>query len=160
MHSHPLIYRLQVLSLLIIEFVGLGLIQISFLELQADIYPTARFSVQPCGCFCDGWMLWDVFWIHQYCWSQVWDKLMNSSSMIENHLELFSNDQQVGWRTCCWVPLAWYFSCTRMMHTPLESQQWVDLTLDLYVFQGWEKTDDRRFGTVACGAPRDRSNCL
>lgn len=37
MPSHPLIYWLQVHSLLIIESIQLGLVQISFLELWADI---------------------------------------------------------------------------------------------------------------------------
>ena len=37
MHSHPLIYWLQVHSFLIIESIQLGLVQISFSELWADV---------------------------------------------------------------------------------------------------------------------------
>lgn len=126
MPSRPLIYWLQVHSLLIIESIQLGLVQISFLELWADIlWPVSVLSLV--AVFVMGVVR--CLWIHRYCQNQGWDKLTNTPSMTENNLQLFLDGQQAGWRTCCWAPLAWQFECNRVMHILVELQQWVDVTL-------------------------------
>lgn len=144
MPSHPLIYWLQVHSLLIIESIQLGLVQISFLELWADIL--CQFQCWALWLFL-WWVLWDVFWIHRYCQNRVWDKLTNTPSMTENNLQLFSDGQQAGWRTCCWAPLAWQIECDRVMHILVELQQWVDVTLWIgtaFSAEGIQMTEEMR----------------